>query len=137
MVGKELGQPAASAKIIQKVKNTISDRHAAEKLFCDILSEYRAEILPSVVSGWEEMCEAEQEQLTRMNNFFCGLHFLVGLAESAEATLKAWEATLEEDNDSLLEFNDLLEQHAKHSIIADLSRLVVPLTFEHIFASKE
>ena len=45
------------------------------------------------------MCETEQEQLMRMNNFFCGLHFLVGLAESAEATLKAWEITLEEDNE--------------------------------------
>ena len=98
VVGNELGRPAASAKIIQKVKNTMSDRHAAEKLFCDVLSDYRAEILPSVVSGWEEMCEAEHEQLTRMNNFFCGLHFLVGLAESAEATLKAWEATLQEDD---------------------------------------
>ena len=33
-----------------------------------------------------------------MNNFFCGLHFLVGLADAAEATLKAWEATLEDDD---------------------------------------
>ena len=99
VVGREPGRSAASAKIVQKVKNTMSDRHAAEKLFCDYLSEYRAEILPSVVSGWEEVCETEQEQLMRMNNFFCGLHFLVGLAESAEATLKAWEVTLEEDNE--------------------------------------
>ena len=27
-----------------------------------------------------------------MNNFFCGLHFLVGLADAAEATVKLWEA---------------------------------------------
>ena len=50
------------------------------------------------MSEWEQMCEAEREQLTRMNNFFCGLHFLVGLADAAEATLKAWEATLEDDD---------------------------------------
>ena len=30
--------------------------------------------------------------MTRMNNFFCGLHFLVALADAAEATLKLWES---------------------------------------------
>ena len=38
------------------------------------------------------MTEVEKEQLTRMNNFFCGLHFLVGLADTAEETVKLWEA---------------------------------------------
>ena len=38
------------------------------------------------------MTDEEKEQLTRMNNFFCGLHFLVGLADSAEEALKQWEA---------------------------------------------
>ena len=32
-----------------------------------------------------------------MNNFFCGLHFVVGLADSAGATLKLWESTFEDD----------------------------------------
>ena len=45
--------------------------------------------------GWNEASEMEKEQLTRMNNFFCGLHFLVGLADCAEATLKLWEETYE------------------------------------------
>ena len=95
VVRKELGDSAVSAKIIQEIKNTM---HAAENLLCEILSDYRADILPAVVSEWEQMCEAEQEQLTRMNNFFCCFHFLVGLADAAEATLKAWEATLEDDD---------------------------------------
>ena len=34
------------------------------------------------------MTEVEKEQLTRMNLFFCGLHFLVGLADTAEETVK-------------------------------------------------
>ena len=42
------------------------------------------------------MSPAEQEQLSRMNNFFCGQHFLVGLAEAAEETMKAWESTIGE-----------------------------------------
>ena len=30
--------------------------------------------------------------MTRINNFFCGLHFLVALADAPEATLKLWES---------------------------------------------
>lgn len=44
-----------SSKIIAKVKNTMSERHAAEKLFDDFLSDYQAEILPKVMANW---CEA-------------------------------------------------------------------------------
>lgn len=38
------------------------------------------------------MTDEEKETLTRMNNFFCGLHFVVGLADSAEEVMKVWEA---------------------------------------------
>ena len=97
VVRKEIGESSVSSKIVSKLKNTMSDRHAAEKLFSTILSEYRANILPDVMNGWGEMTNGEREQVTRMNNFFCGLHFLVGLADSAEETLKVWEATHTEE----------------------------------------
>jgi len=32
-----------------------------------------------------------------MNNFFCGLHYLVGHADSADASLKLWESTVSDD----------------------------------------
>ena len=101
VVRKEVGQSAVSAKIISKLKNTMSDRHAAEKLFAQILAEYRANILPDVVAGWEAMTVEERDQLTRMNNFFCGLHFLVGLADAADETLKVWESTIEDENEQV------------------------------------
>lgn len=91
-----LGSSKVSGKILAKLQNTMSDRHSAEKKFSQILSEYRADILPDVVSGWSSMSEDEREQFTRMNNFYCGLHFVVGLAEAAE---KVWEST----------FNDLVQ----------------------------
>lgn len=90
-VQQALGGDARSAEIVIKLKNTMSDRHAAEKLFNELLSEYRAEILPAVAKDWENMTETERGQLIRVNNFFCGLHFLVGLADCAEETLKVWE----------------------------------------------
>ena len=63
-----LGKNAVSTKIISKLKNTMSDRHAAEKLFNELLHDFRADILPSVAENWEQMNEMEKEQLTRMNN---------------------------------------------------------------------
>ena len=90
-----LGSSKVSDKILTKLKNTMSDRHSAEKLFAHMLSEYRANILPDIISEWSSMSEDEKEQLTRMNNFYCGLHFVVGLADAAEATLKVWESTVD------------------------------------------
>ena len=78
-----LGKQAASSKIVAKLKNTMSDHHTAEKLFNEVLEDFRAEILPTVAANWEQMTEIEREQLTCMNNFFCGLHFYVGLADTA------------------------------------------------------
>ena len=36
----------------------------------------------------------EQESFGKVNEFFCGLHFLVGLADQGEACLKVWENIL-------------------------------------------
>ena len=59
------------------------------------MANYRAEILPEVMAGWAETNEREKDHLIQMNNFFCGLHFMVGLADCAEATMKLWEETHE------------------------------------------
>ena len=90
-VQRALGKNSSSAEIIAKLKNTMSDRHSAEKLLNELLAEYRVEILPTVAKNWSIMSENEREHLTRVNNFFCGLHYIVGLADCAEEALKAWE----------------------------------------------
>ena len=72
----------------------MSDRHAAEKLFNELLENYRKDILPLATENWAEISSIEKVQLTSMNNFFCVLHFLVGLADSAEEVLKQWEVQL-------------------------------------------
>ena len=95
IVQDKLGGMKVSNTIVLRLKNTMSDRHAAEKLFNELLADYRAEVLPHDAIGWSEASNTEKEILTRMNNFFCGLHFIVGLAECAEATLKLWEETHE------------------------------------------
>ena len=92
-INAALGKNAVSTKILLKIK--MSDRHAAEKLFNDMLHDYRVEILPTVVGNWENMDDAEKENIMRMNNFFCGLHYVVGLAECTDESLKLWEAASE------------------------------------------
>ena len=45
------------------------------------------------------MSPHEKSQLTRINNFYCGLHLLIGLADAAEAVLKEWETNVCEIGD--------------------------------------
>ena len=86
----ERGSETAN-EIVAVMKNTMSDRHVVEKKFNSMLKEYQSSVLPKVVDGWDRMSEEEQESVKRMNNFFGGMHFIVGLADQAYACLKMWE----------------------------------------------
>lgn len=47
-----------------------------------------------MVDGWSELGQADQMKLSNMNDFFCGLHFIVGMADQAEAALKVFDTLL-------------------------------------------
>ena len=49
-------------------------------------------ILPDVISNWNSLSVLEQQKLKAVNDFYCGLHFLVALGDQAEASLKMWES---------------------------------------------
>ena len=53
-----------SAKIVSKLKNTMSDRHAAENLFNYMLHDFRVDVLPTIAENWYQLSEPEREQLT-------------------------------------------------------------------------
>ena len=82
-----------SAKLLANIKNTMSDRHIVQKNFNDLLESYRSEILPDVISSWKDLSMEEQQQVSLLNNFFCGLHLIVGMADTASSVLCHWEAT--------------------------------------------
>ena len=46
-VQKSIGEDAVSAKIVSKIKNTMSNRHSAEKRFNELLHDYRADLATS------------------------------------------------------------------------------------------
>ncbi len=75
-----------SAEIIYRIKNTMSDRAATEEKFYDILEEFRSGVLPKVVDNWDNLDSNVKAGITRLNNFWCGLHTLVHAAESVNAT---------------------------------------------------
>jgi hypothetical protein len=60
-----------SSKILYKKRILMSDRRAAEKLFCQLLADYIESILPDIVSDWDTLSADQQQQITRMNNFRC------------------------------------------------------------------
>jgi len=52
--------------------------------------------LPAIYSNWDSLSEAEQETLSRLNNFYCGLHILVNFAEDLDGVIKWFEASTKE-----------------------------------------
>lgn len=90
--------PKAGAIILSKIKNTMSDRHIVEKNFNQLLEDYRGCILPELVKSWDQMTLDEQTSMTTMNNFFCGMHLIVGIADVAASTLVLWESSHFEGN---------------------------------------
>ena len=71
----------------------MSDRHIVQKNFNSLLEEYRAQILPEVITSWQDLSSEDQQSISSLNNFFCGLHLLVGIADVSSSTLLQWEAT--------------------------------------------
>ena len=51
------------------------------------------ELVPQVTKNWHKLPKEDQQQ-GNVNEFFCGLQFLVGLADQVEACLKLWENVL-------------------------------------------
>ena len=82
--------------IVTTIKNTMSDRHSAEKKFNSLLEDYREKILTKMQQGWGNMSTDEQSALARLNNFFCGMHFMVAMADQANDTLLQIEKVLSE-----------------------------------------
>ena len=81
-------------KAVCSIKNVMSDRHIVQKNFNKVLQEYRTSVLPSVKSNWNELSELEKSKLSTINQFFCGMHFIVGLADIAESSLKTFDQLL-------------------------------------------
>ena len=78
-------------KLVLGIRNTMSDRHIVQKKFNGLLEEYRTDICQQIKENWSSLNVEEQKKMTKVNDFYCGLHFVVGMADHAEACLKSFE----------------------------------------------
>lgn len=90
------GITEAAQTIVANIKSTMSDRAATQKSFNAVLSSYRADILPSVVTNWGSLSDSERSALCNMHNFYCGMHLVVNMAEHTSEGLKL----IEQNHDS-------------------------------------
>ena len=82
----EIDVHKAIKKSIISIKNLMSDCCATQKKFNELLINFLKSLLPELIDNWENL---SPDVLMSMN-FFGGLHFIVGLADQAEACLKVW-----------------------------------------------
>ena len=78
---------SAGEKILTNIKNTMSDRHIVEKSFNNLLEEYRLEVLPSVIEGWENLSPNVK---AKISSLISSMHLVVGMADTAASE---WEST--------------------------------------------
>ena len=69
----------------------MSDRAASQKSFNQLLTTYRANILPFIADKWDNLSDSEQATLGQMHNFYCGMHLVVNMAEHTSESLKLIE----------------------------------------------
>lgn len=94
--------------IISNIKCTMSDRASTQKSFNSLLAKYRAEILPSVITNWDNLTTDEMLSMSHMHNFYCGMHLVVNMAEHASESLRL----IERDHNSKYTFNNGSESGA-------------------------
>ena len=84
-------------KIIAQIKSTMSDRASSQKSFNCLLEQYRTEVLPSVTSNWTDLSSDEQESMTTMYHFFCGVHLIANMADYSSEALRLFEGSYKDD----------------------------------------
>nr|XP_022291268.1 uncharacterized protein LOC111102708 isoform X2 [Crassostrea virginica] len=74
-------------QILCNIQNTMSDRAATELKFNEILQDYRMTLLPQLHEDFNNLDDAGKEAVSRLNNFFCGLHGLLHMTNASQKEL--------------------------------------------------
>ena len=93
-VGEHRGRSNAGGKLTSSIKNTMTDRAAVNTKFNSMLETYQKEIVSGLLENWSDLSDEEQASVTKVNNYFCGLHLLVNLAEQCNAVVAACSRTV-------------------------------------------
>ena len=85
-------------KILTKITSTMTDRAATETKFHHLVETYRKECLPHYYQDWDKFSPEAQTQLSKLYQFFCGLHLMVGIADTVNATIRDLETVEKNEN---------------------------------------
>ena len=85
---EEQARSAVGIELLTNISNTMSDRASTEKNFNKLLLQYKNEILPEIQLNFNSLTENEQQLCSQINNFYCGLHLHIDIADVCEAALK-------------------------------------------------
>lgn len=55
------------------------------------MQQYKNEIFPEIQLNFNSLTDNEQQLCSQINNFYCGLHLLIGIADVCEAVIKKFE----------------------------------------------
>ena len=79
-------------QILLNITSTMSDKAATQIKFNTLLEEYRTQIFEEKLrDAWDNINDLEKTSVSKLNNFLCGLHALVHIAESASSCLSEYE----------------------------------------------
>ena len=79
------------AQLLEKCKNTQSDRHIVNVRLFDMIEDWRGNFLPLVTDNFADLSDLQKKDMMRMNNIFCGLHVVINLGSVAKEALKEFE----------------------------------------------
>lgn len=85
---EEHDRSAAEMELLSNIKNTMSERASTENFFDKLLQQYKQEIFPNIQLNFNSLTQDEQQLGSQINNFYCGLHLLIGIADVCEDALK-------------------------------------------------
>lgn len=80
-----------TAKLVSAIQTTMTDQGPSNNNFFKLLSELRADLLPTVFEEWEGFDDETKTRLGSMANFFCKLHLLANFCTESGKVLQQFE----------------------------------------------
>ena len=78
-------------QLLKAIKNVQTDRHIVNKNYFEQLKIYRASFLPQIMPNFHELPADEISKCVRMNQLFCDMHAIIGMANVCKDALKEFE----------------------------------------------
>ena len=88
----ELDPQSNEYRMLFNVKNSMADRGPTSRSWVEQMEVWREDVLKkNLLPGHDNLSAESIAALSKINDFYCGKHFLLGLAERTKVGLMLWE----------------------------------------------